>query len=67
MYSFKKCVIALSINMALVSSGFTCTTFLAGNEATADGSIIVARSADSDALKAQHFVIHPATEPNRNI
>lgn len=33
MYSLKKCVIALSINMALVSSGFTCTTFLAGNEA----------------------------------
>lgn len=67
MYSFKKCVIALSINMALVPSGFTCTTFLAGNEATADGSIIVARSADSDALKAQHFVIHPAKQNQTGI
>ncbi|TBL82103.1 C69 family dipeptidase [Hafnia alvei] len=67
MYSLKKCVIALSINMALVSSGFTCTTFLAGNEATADGSIIVARSADSDALKAQHFVIHPAKQNQTGI
>lgn len=60
MFFFKKCVVALSINIALISSGFACTTLLAGNEATTDGSVFVARSADSDALKAQHFVIHPA-------
>lgn len=60
MYSFKKCAIALSINIALISSSFACTTLLAGSEATTDGSLIVARSADSNALKAQHFVIHPA-------
>lgn len=60
MFLFKKAVIALSINIALVSSALACTTLLAGSEATNDGSLIVARSADSDALKAQHFVIHPA-------
>lgn len=57
---FKKGIIALSINIALVSSALACTTLLAGSEATNDGSLIIARSADSDALKAQHFVIHPA-------
>lgn len=56
----KKSIIALSINLALVSSVLACTTLLAGSEATNDGSLIIARSADSDALKAQHFVIHPA-------
>ncbi|EBI9233552.1 C69 family dipeptidase [Salmonella enterica] len=60
MFSFKKCVLALSINLAFISSGFSCTTLLVGNEASSDGSMIVARSADSDAMKAQHFVIHPA-------
>lgn len=62
MFTFKKCLIALSINLAVVSSGFACTTLLVGNEASADGSMLVARSADSDALKAQHFVIHPAKQ-----
>lgn len=56
---FKKGVLALSINIALISSALACTTLLAGSEATNDGSLIIARSADSDALKAQHFVIHP--------
>ncbi|WP_146673251.1 C69 family dipeptidase, partial [Salmonella enterica] len=49
MFSFKKCMLALSINLAFISSGFSCTTLLVGNEASADGSMIVARSADSDA------------------
>lgn len=62
MFTFKKCLIALSINLAVVSSGFACTTLLVGNESSADGSMLVARSADSDALKAQHFVIHPAKQ-----
>lgn len=62
MHSFKKCVVALSINLALFSSAFACTTLLVGSEASADGSMMVARSADSDALKAQHFVIHPAKQ-----
>ncbi|QAV24268.1 C69 family dipeptidase [Proteus hauseri] len=67
MYLFKKCVIALSINIALISSGFACTTLLAGSEATNDGSLIIARSADSDALKAQHFIIHPAKDNQTGI
>ncbi|WP_193014251.1 MULTISPECIES: C69 family dipeptidase [Gammaproteobacteria] len=57
---FKKGIIALSLNIALVSSALACTTLLAGSDATNDGSLIIARSADSNALKAQHFVIHPA-------
>ena len=59
MFTFKKCLIALSINLAVVSSGFACTTLLVGNEASADGSMLVARSADSDAHEAHAFVIHP--------
>ena len=37
-----------------------CTTLFAGRAATADASLILARSADSSSLKAQHFLIHPA-------
>lgn len=36
MFTFKKCLIALSINLAVVSSGFACTTLLVGNEASAE-------------------------------
>ena len=39
-----------------------CTTIIAGESATADGSFLMARSADSSSLKAQHFVIHPAAD-----
>ena len=37
-----------------------CTTIIVGEHATVDGSFLVARSADSSSLKAQHFIIHPA-------
>lgn len=39
-----------------------CTSVIVGEKATADGSFLLARSADSSALKAQHFVIHEARE-----
>ncbi|MDO5531453.1 C69 family dipeptidase [Sutterella sp.] len=39
-----------------------CTSLVAAEKATADGSFIVTRSADSAAIKAQHFIIHPAKE-----
>lgn len=39
-----------------------CTTFIVGGKCSADGSFIMARSADSSALKAQLFLIHPAKD-----
>ena len=39
-----------------------CTSVIVGSRASADGSLLFARSADSSALKAQHFVIHPAAD-----
>ena len=34
-----------------------CTSVVVGEKATADGSFMIARSADSSAMKAQHFII----------
>lgn len=39
-----------------------CTTIIVGEKASANGSFLLARSADSSALKAQHFVIHEAAQ-----
>lgn len=39
-----------------------CTTVIVGNKASYDGSLLMARSADSNALKAQRFLIHPARD-----
>ena len=39
-----------------------CTSVIVGQNASADGSLLFSRSADSSALKAQHFVIHPACD-----
>ncbi len=39
-----------------------CTTVIVGRKASADGSFLIARSADSAAIKAQHFIFHPAVE-----
>ncbi len=39
-----------------------CTTVIVGEKASFDGSFLLARSADSSALKAQHFKIHPAKD-----
>jgi dipeptidase len=39
-----------------------CTTVIVGEKASADGSFLLARSADSNALKAQHFIIHEAAD-----
>ncbi len=37
-----------------------CTSIVVGERATADGSFLIARSADSSSLKAQHFLFHEA-------
>lgn len=57
---FRKLALTLAVTTALSASALACTTVVVGEGATADGSFLVARAADSSALKAQHFVIHPA-------
>ena len=49
---FKKLTLALAVTAALSTSALACTTVVVGEEATADGSFLVARAADSNALKA---------------
>ena len=56
---FRKLALTLAVTTALSASALACTTVVVGEGATADGSFLVARAADSSALKAQHFVIHP--------
>lgn len=58
--------VALSLCAAFGTS-LACTTIIADKGATADGSFLVARSADSSALKAQHVVIHPATKGQKGM
>ena len=58
--------VALSLCAAFGTSP-ACTTIIADKGATADGSFLVARSADSSALKAQHVVIHPATKGQKGM
>ena len=58
----KKLLISLAIGSAFTLSAQACTTVLVGDQATVDGSRFIARSADSNALKAQHMVYHPATK-----
>ena len=64
---FKKLTLALAVTAALSTSALACTTVVVGEEATADGSFLVARAADSNALKAQHFVIHPAKKNQKGM
>ena len=55
-----KSVVAAAVLAAFSSVALACTTVVVGEGATADGSFLIARSADSSALKAQHMVIHQA-------
>lgn len=57
---FRPLLIAGAVSAALAGSAWACTTVLVGSEASIDGSLFIARSADSSALKAQHMVVHPA-------
>lgn len=57
---FKKSIVAGALMSAFSTLTLACTTVIVGEQATADGSFLIARSADSSALKAQHLLIHPA-------
>ena len=59
MKSFRIAALAGAIASLIAGSALACTTVVVGQDATSDGSILIARSADSSALKAQHLVIHP--------
>jgi len=52
----------VAMSAILGTSSLACTTILVGDKASNDGSMLVARSADSKAIKAQVFLIHPATK-----
>lgn len=60
MKPMKFATVALAAALAW-GSALACTTVVVGSQASADGSLLIARSADSSALKAQHLLIHPAT------
>ena len=64
---FKKATLVASVLAAFSTMSLACTTVLVGPEATADGSFFVGRNADSDALKAQHMVIHPAKKNQKGM
>ncbi len=64
---FKKLVLAAAVSTALSASALACTTVVVGEGATADGSFLIARAADSSALKAQHFVVHPAKKNQKGM
>ena len=57
----KKLLIAIALSSVFTLGAQACTTVLVGDKASVDGSRLIARSADSSALKAQHMVMHPAT------
>ncbi len=50
---------AAVISAMFCANALACTTILVGEGASDDGSMLVARSADSKAIKAQVFLIHP--------
>lgn len=64
---FKKLALAAALATALVGSALACTTVVVDRQATTDGSFLIARAADSSALKAHHFVIHPATKNQKGM
>ena len=56
---FRKLALTLAVTTALSASALACTTVVVGEGATADGSFLVARAADSSSLKAHFFVGQP--------
>ncbi|NLS52166.1 C69 family dipeptidase [Hafnia alvei] len=58
----KKRILSAVIPALLVPPAMACTTILVGNEASSDGSFIVARNEDYSANNPKHFLIHPRVE-----
>lgn len=58
----KKHILSAVIPALLVPPAMACTTILVGNEASSDGSFIVARNEDYSANNPKHFLIHPRAE-----
>lgn len=58
----KKHILSAVIPALLVPPAMACTTILVGDEASIDGSFIVARNEDYSANNPKHFLIHPRAE-----
>lgn len=56
-----KMYFASAITLLNMSKVIACTTLLVGNQASADGSFIIARNEDGSANNAKHMVIHPVS------
>lgn len=59
---FHKALIATAIASVLSTASLACTTILVGQEATADNSMLIARSVDYRAYYAEHMLQMPATK-----
>lgn len=64
----KQVSLVASMVAAVVSGqSLACTTILVGNQATQDGSYIVARNEDYNANNAKHFIFHSATHKDKSV
>lgn len=52
MHGFRLAAAAAAVSLLLSGTAYACTTLLVGSGATSDGSLIIGRNADSNALKA---------------
>lgn len=57
--TFMKKYLAFAVTLLGMGKVIACTTLLVGNQASADGSFIIARNEDGSANNAKHKVIHP--------
>ncbi|MDW5500488.1 C69 family dipeptidase [Pseudomonas lundensis] len=58
----RKLILSSAIAVLLAPPAMACTTILVGNQASSDGSFIIARNEDYSATNAKHFLIHPHVE-----
>lgn len=59
--------IAALVATLISGQSSACTTILVGNQATQDGSYIVARNEDYNANNAKHFILHAATHKDKSV